>query len=223
MKQNNQSSWAARLRKLTALCLALVATSSAWADDYLAALVKPGETKQLAIQLKNTTDYTAFQMTIKLPAGLEFASSNPALTDRKDASHQLEFNKVDASTMKLAVYSYDSSENKGNEAFNNDKSELLLLDVTVTDENYIAKDIELSDIVFVEKAALTGDALEVVAKGKLGDANGDNNLTPYDATCVLLDNVDRRPANFVEAAADMDCNGSITPYDATLILREQVK
>lgn len=222
MKQNRLNSWASRLRSMVALSLMLFVSANAMADDYLTAFVKPGETKQLAIKLKNATDYTAFQMKIALPAGLKFAS-DPQLTDRKDATHKLEFNKTDDSNMTLVVYSYDSDQNKGNEALGNDITDLLLVDVAVEDENYVAKDIALSDVVFVKKTDLTGDNLEVTAKGKLGDANGDNNLTPYDATCILLDIVNSRPANYEEEAADMDGNDSITPYDATLILRELVK
>jgi len=222
MKQNRLNSWASRLRSMVALSLMLFVSANAMADDYLTAFVKPGETKQLAIKLKNATDYTAFQMKIALPAGLKFAS-DPQLTDRKDATHKLEFNKTDDSNMTLVVYSYDAGQAKGNEALGNDITDLLLVDVAVEDENYVAKDIALSDVVFVKKTDLTGDNLEVTAKGKLGDANGDNNLTPYDATCILLDIVNSRPANYEEEAADMDGNDSITPYDATLILRELVK
>lgn len=224
MKQNNQSSWAARLRKLSALCLALVASANLWAADKVTAVVKPGETQQLAILLKNAQDYTAFQMTIKLPDGLEFAS-NPVLTDRKDASHKLEFNKADASTLKLAAYSYDKDQNKGNEAISGDHGDLVLINVTAT-KDYVAKNIQLSDVVFVKKtglAAATSEEMVSVVAGLLGDADGNNSLTPYDATCVLLDNVDRRPQGFVEEAADMDGNNTITPYDATLILKELVK
>jgi hypothetical protein len=225
MKQNNQSSWAARLRKISALCLMLVATSSAWADDYLTALVKPGETKQLSIQLKNATDYTAFQMTIKLPDGLEFASSNPVLTNRKDASHQLEFNKEDASTMKLAVYSYDADANKGNEIFTKgDNAELLLLNVTVTNENYKAKEIEVSDIIFVKKEGLEGDQLPIASKGKLGDANGDDKLNTTDASTILMKLADKPiEGTYDEEAADFNLSGKVNTVDVTDILKELVK
>ena len=81
----------------------------------------------------------------------------------------------------------------------------------------------MSEVEFVKKADLKGAELAVTAKGKLGDADGNNSLTPYDATCVLLDLVDSAPTGYVKEAADMDANENITPYDATLILLELVK
>lgn len=223
MKQNNQSSWAARLRKLSALCLMLVATSSAWADDYLTAFVKPGETKQLAIKLKNATDYTAFQMKIALPAGLKFAS-NPQLTDRKDATHKLEFNKTDDSNMTIAVYSYDAAKNDGNKAFGNDIDDLLLVNVTVADENYVAKNIAVSDIVFVKKSDLTGDNLQVTAKGKLGDIDGNNTLNTTDASLILMKLAGKTiDVDYDEEADDVDGDGKVNTVDATSILIETLR
>lgn len=186
MKQNNQSSWAARLRKFSALCLMLVASANVWADDKVTAIVKPGETQQIAILLKNATDYTAFQMTIKLPDGLEFADASPVLTGRKDASHKLEFNKADASTIKLAAYSYDKDQNKGNEAISGNEGDLVLINVTAN-KDYVAKNIVLSDVVFVKKSTLeaaSSEELSSIVGGLLGDVNGDNEITAQDAALI---------------------------------------
>ncbi len=223
MKRNRLNLWAARLRKFSALCLALVATSSAWADDYLTAFVKPGETKQLAIKLKNATDYTAFQMKIALPAGLKFAS-DPQLTDRKDATHKLEFNKTDDRNMAIAVYSYDAAQNKGNEALGNDITDLLLVDVTVDDADYVAKDIAVNDVVFVKKNDLTGDNLKVTAKGKLGDVDGNNILDTTDASLILMKLVGNEiDVAYDGEAGDIDGNGTVNTADATEILLETLR
>ncbi len=217
MKQNNQCSWAARLRKFSALCLVLVATSNAWADDQVTAFVKPGETKQLAIQLKNATDYTAFQMTIKLPTGLVFADANPVLTDRKDASHKLEFNKEDASTMKVVSYSYEG--NTGNEAFSGNAGDLLIINVTAADD-YVAKNIAFSDVIFVEKSGLSGVDIDTHVAGLLGDVNMDTFIDAQDAS-LIQQNVAKMIANddpnYEIIVADVNSDGAVDAQDASLI------
>lgn len=239
MKRNNQSSWAARLRKLTALCLALVATSSAWADDKVTAIVKPGETQQIVIALQNSAEapYTAFQMDIVLPEGVEFAEGDDVVTlYRGKTSHKVEKN-ISGSTMKIVAYSYDGT--NGNEPFDGTSGNLLIVKVKST-KDFITNEYDVKDIIqkqiFVgtnlsginnisDNSSLEGHEGEThpIYAVKLGDANGDGSLTPYDASCVLLDNVDKRPEVFFEEAADMDENTSITPYDASLILKELVK
>lgn len=240
MKQNNQSSWAARLRKISALCLGLVASANVWAaeGDKVTAIVKPGETQQIVIALQNTEDapYTAFQMDIVLPEGIEFAEGDDVVTlYRGHSSHQVEKN-ISGSTMKIVAYSYDGTD--GNKPFDGTSGNLLIVKVKSTKE-FITSDYAVADI--IQKQIFVGTNLSGINEisdnslqeeggekhpiiaVKLGDANGDGSLTPYDATCVLLDNVDKRPETFFEEAADMDENTSITPYDASLILQELVK
>jgi len=224
MRQKNQNSLAMCLRKLFAFCFVLMVSSSAWADDYLTAYVKPGDTKQLSIKLKNATDYTAFQMTIKLPEGLEFADSDPVLTSRKQTSHQFHFNKVDAKTMKVVAFSFDESLNTGNEAFNNDKAEILLLDVNVTDAAYNANNIELSDIEFVDKNDLSGKTLAVTSKGKLGDVDNNNTINTVDASLILMKLVDKSiSGTYNEEAEDVDGNGQLNTVDASEVLKETLR
>ena len=218
MKQNNQSSWAARLRKLSALCLMLVATSSAWAEDQVTAFVKPGETKQLAIQLKNATDYTAFQMTIKLPTGLEFVSSGAVLTtDRKDATHQLECNKVDASTLKVVSYSYDGKD--GNKSFKGNAGDLLIINVTAAD-SYVPKQIAFSDVIFVKESGLSGVGFEPHVAGLLGDVNMDTFIDAQDASLVqqnVAKMIANNDPNYEIIVADVNNDGAVDAQDASLI------
>lgn len=222
--------------KKALLLMALFAGSllSANAADVLTAYVKPGDVNQLSIRLTNPdAQYTAFQVTVTLPDGLSFPTdAAPVLSARKASTHQIYFNKVDAKTMKIAVFSAGEGDKPttGNENFTADKGELLTINVTPVAGFYTNNTLKvqeeganlLSDIEFVS-SSLKGAALNVAAVGKMGDTDGNNALTPYDATCVLLDVVENSPAGYVKEAADMDSNDNITPYDATLILLEIVK
>ena len=222
--------------KKALLLMALFAGSllSANAADFLTAYVKPGDTNQLSIRLTNPgAQYTAFQVTVNLPEGLSFPTdAAPVLSARKAGTHKVYFNKVDAKTMKIAVFSAGEGDKPttGNEVFTADKGELLTINVTPADGFFTDPSIKveegdvklLSDIEFVS-SSLVGSALSVSGKGKVGDADGNNAITPNDATYILKDQVGSRPSNFVEEAADMDCNNTITPNDATLILRLLVK
>lgn len=218
MKQNNQTSWAARLRKFSALCLALVATANVWAADKVTAFVKPGETKQLAVQLNNASaKYTAFQMTIKLPTGLQFAASDPVLVNnRKDASHKLECNKVDASTIKVVSYSYDGT--TGNQLFKGESGDLLVINVTAAD-TYVPKNIEFSDVIFV-KESLDGEGITPHVAGLLGDVNMDTAIDAQDASLVQQ-NVAKMIANdnpkYEIVVADVNSDGAVDAQDASLI------
>ena len=215
MKQNNQSSWAARLRKISALCLALVATSSAMAQDKVTAFIKPGETKVLSVALKNDASYTAFQMQIKLPEGLSFTEDAVTLT-RKADSHKVEANKVDNQTMRLVAYSYDGT--TGNENLTGNYGDLLLVNVTAS-ENFVAKDIELSDVVFVD-SDLAGQTIETKVVGLLGDVDGNNKINTSDASAILMILADKVPSSYDEDAADMDQSGKVNTSDASAILKE---
>jgi hypothetical protein len=126
--------------------------------------------------------------------------------------------------MTLVVYSYDSDQNKGNEALGNDKADLLLVDVTVDDVDYVAKDIEVSDIVFVKKSDLTGDNLKVTAKGRLGDIDGNNKLNTVDASLILMKLVGNPiDVSYDDEADDVDGNGKVNTVDATEILIETLR
>lgn len=215
MRQNNHSSWAARLRKISALCLALMVSSGAMAQDKVTAFIKPGETKQLSIALKNEASYTAFQMQIKLPTGLSFTDDAVTLS-RKTSSHQVEANKVDDSTMRVVAYSYDGT--TGNENFTDNYGDLLLVTVTAAD-NFVAKDIELSDVVFVD-SDLAGQNIETKIVGLLGDVDSNNKLNTADASAILMKLADKVPAAYDEDAADVDGSGKVNTSDASAILKE---
>ena len=219
--------------KKTLLLLALFAGSllSANADDVLKAFVKPGETKQLAVQLKNDVDYTAFQMKITLPEGMSFPTGAEAvLAKRADASHQIA-SKVDGQSMIVVVYSYDATAVDGNKAFKNDKgSALFLVDVNVTgsfkDQACDVSGVKIENIEFVKETNLTKTLFaNVTSASKLGNVNGDGLLDTVDATLVLWKTLNSVPNGntFDEDAADVNCDGVLDTVDATEILWETLR
>ena len=211
MKQNNQPSWAARLRKLSALCLMLVATSSAWADNNMT--IKPnieaGKTGKIAISLDNKTPYTAFQMEITLPKGLVIAEKDAMeiAAERKNL-HQVPYNlNKETGVVRVAAYSFDGSD--GNKVFNGDSGNLLNITVTATDE-FTGGNIEVKDITFVNSSLAgvtdfkvanadvnndclvdTQDALKAIGYYlgeqyvSAADVNGDNAVDTQDALKII--------------------------------------
>jgi len=53
--------------------------------------------------------------------------------------------------------------------------------------------------------------------------NGDGKINTVDASYILMYLVGNVPADFVEAAADVDGNGIINTLDATAILKKLVE
>lgn len=218
---------------LMALFAGSLLSANAQTADYLTAYVKPGAQKQLAIQLKNNDNYTAFQMTIKLPTTMSFTADDPVLSDRADATtcHNLYFNKVDDQTMKVAVFSADNIEGTpttGNLAFKNaEKNVLLLVNVNATGA-FDASQITVSDIEFVKLSSnveenLTGKELAVTAKGLLGDVKKDGELSTLDATYVLRKYAGQTLNDYDSEAEDMNLDGELSTLDATAILKEYAR
>ena len=196
-------------------------SANAQATDNVTAFVKTGAQKQLAIQLKNDVDYTAFQMTIKLPSTMSFTDAAPMLSARKDATHQIKFNKVDAQTMKVVAFSADNLEGTpttGNLAFKNDRNLLLLVDVEFTGDyklqTFDVSGITLEDVEFVKQADLQKNAdLSVAVSGKLGDANNDNQVNVADIVGVA-NYINYNPAsNFIEDAANVNLDVLVNVAD----------
>lgn len=218
--------------KKALLLMALFAGSllSANAQDHLSAYVKPGEVKQLAIQLANDlNDYTAFQMTINLPEGMTFAG-DPVLSNRKDA-HQVHFKKSDDNkTMTVATFSFEEADGvkTGNLAFKNKKGAVLLVDVNVTgtfkETSCDVSGITVSNVEFVKKSDLTGSDLALASQGKLGDVNGDKKLDTVDATLILMKSGSMTfTGTYNEEAQDVDCDGVLNTVDATEVLLETLR
>ncbi len=217
--------------KKTLLLLALCAGSllSANAEDRVSALVKPGDVKQLAIQLKNDVDYTAFQMKIALPEGVTFAG-DPVLSDVRKDAHQIHFNKAeDNKSMTVVVFSYDETGEPatGNLAFKNNKGPVVLVDVTV-DGAFKTADVSgitVSDLEFVKKDNLEGTTLPTTI-GKLGDVDGTGVINTTDASLILMKLAGKpmpTTVSYNDDAEDVDCDGTVKTVDATEVLKETLR
>jgi len=213
MKQNNQTSWAARLRKLSALCLVLVAASSAWADNNLT--IKPnieaGKTGTIAISLNNETPYTAFQMEITLPKGLTIAKTGAMdiAADRKNL-HQVPYNYDETTgVVRVAAYSFDGSD--GNKVFNEKSGDLLNITLKATSE-YKGGNIEVSGITFVD-----GNLKGVTEGFKVANADisQDGIVDTQDILQVVDKILDNEPYT---AYADLSGDGTIDTQDILQIV-----
>ena len=219
MKQNNLSSWAARLRKISALCLMLVASTNLWADNKLTIKpdIKAGQTGKITIALDNATDYTAFQMEIKLPAGLSIESSGAMeIVSAVNADHQVAYNTVDGVT-KVAAYSFDGASN-GNEAFKA-TGDFLIITVTA-DADYTPADVQIENIIFVTQSdlsAVTDFEVETEA-GLWGDVNGDGKVDTQDALLIIDKWIGVDNENFNASVADLNNDNKIDTQDALIVI-----
>lgn len=220
MKQNRLNSWASRLRKISALCLMLVASTNLWADNKLTIKpdVKAGQTGTITIALDNATDYTAFQMDIKLPAGLSIESTGAMeIVSAVNADHNVAYNTVDGVT-KVAAYSFDGASN-GNEAFKA-TGDFLIITVTA-DADYTPADVQIENIIFVTQSdlsAVTDFEVETEA-GLMGDVNGDGAIDMKDALKVIQYYVGKNPSDFNVAVADLNGDGEVDMKDALAIVK----
>ena len=221
MKQNNQSSWAARLRKLSALCLMLVVASSAWADNKVDnnLVIKPrlekGKTGKIAISLDNTTPYTAFQMEINLPAGLtiEPEGAIDIASARKNAHHVPYHYYPESGIVKVVAYSFDGT--NGNEAFVGESGDLLTVTLTAT-EAYNGGEIEVINdekLVFVEMTNLTGVTGFKVCNA---DVNFDGQVDTQDALKAIGYYV--AVPRVYKSSADINGDGVVDTQDALKIV-----
>lgn len=219
MKQNNLSSWAARLRKISALCLMLVASTNLWADNKLTIKpdIKAGQTGKITIALDNATDYTAFQMEIKLPEGLSIESSGAMeIVSAVNADHQVAYNTVDGVT-KVAAYSFDGASN-GNEAFKA-TGDFLIITVTA-DADYTPADVQIENIIFVTQSdlsAVTDFEVETEA-GLMGDVNGDGKVDTQDALLIIDKWIGVDNENFNASVADLNNDNKIDTQDALIVI-----
>ena len=220
MKQNNQSSWAARLRKISALCLMLVASTNLWADNKLTIKpdIKAGQTGKITIALDNATAYTAFQMDIKLPAGLSIESTGAMeIVSAVNADHNVAYNTVDGVT-KVAAYSFDGASN-GNEAFKA-SGDFLVITVTAA-ADYTPADVQIDNIIFVTQsdlAAVTNFEVETEV-GLMGDVNENGKVDTNDAILVIKYFLGMNPDGFNESLADVTGEGKIDTNDAIAIIK----
>lgn len=213
MKKNYQSSWAMRLRKISALCLMLVASANLWAADNLTIKpnIKAGQTSKIAISLDNkVTDYTAFQMDIKLPAGLSIAGVE--IVDERNDLHQVEFNQVvvnNADAYRVVAYSFNGSD--GNKAFTGNSGNLLNISVTASND-FNGGNIEVLNQTFV----VLDDNLTGVTDFKVAnaDVNSDCVVDTQDALKAIGYYLNEQYIS----AADVNGDNAVDTQDALKII-----
>ena len=200
----------------------LVASTNLWAADKLTITpdVKAGQTGTITIALDNATDYTAFQMDIKLPAGLSIESSGAMqIVSAVDADHNLAYNTVDGVT-KVVAYSFDGASN-GNEAFKA-SGDLLVITVTAASD-YEPADVEVSDITFVTYGALEAVTNFTVVNEQgveilLGDVNSDGTVNTQDILLIVDKILGVENPSFNPVAADLNIDGEINTQDILLVV-----
>lgn len=213
MKKNYQSSWAMRLREISALCLMLVASANLWAADNLTIKpnIKAGQTSKIAISLDNkVTDYTAFQMDIKLPAGLSIAGVE--IVDERNDLHQVEFNQVvvnNADAYRVVAYSFNGSD--GNKAFTGKSGNLLNISVTASND-FNGGNIEVLNQTFV----VLDDNLTGVTDFKVAnaDVNSDCVVDTQDALKAIGYYLNEQYIS----AADVNGDNAVDTQDALKII-----
>lgn len=184
----------------------------------------------LNIGLVNETSYVAFQMDIKLPAGVS-ASSVEAVANRLSQEGSdteiggtkfiVASNVLEGNVLRVIAY------NLANAAI--DKATGDILAITLDKAPAAASDIKITNIKFVTATDLAEMNLADVtaANGvKLGDIDGDGNILANDVTAlisILLQPSANRANYCVEnsfnlAACDVDGDGNLLVNDVTAII-----
>ncbi len=104
----------------------------------------------LPVALCNGEDYSAFQLDVQLPAGVEIA--DVALTGRAKASHTMAWNTLSDGTIRVVAYAMD------NASFNNDGGALLNLVLNTSNELSADAEVVLTDGLFASVDGLENRA-----------------------------------------------------------------
>ena len=203
----------------------LLGVSSAWAEDNVSVVrpktIKAGQTQKVAIALENAKAYTAFQMDIKLPAGLTL--SNPKSLRTSDATfHNITASAVDGVTRVVALSYKEEADGSvlagnGNLNFIDGESEIILyFDITAAADDVDITSIEVKNVKFVSADGKTQTMADASgATGLiLGDANADKEVDTKDAIKVIEQYLGKNPSGFDKKAADITLDGAFDTKDA---------
>ena len=162
------------------------------------------------IRLAGTENYRDLQFDIKLPAGVEAADGNVVINT--DHAVESAVQASDAQTVRFVLYS-ETGANLSNDI-------LLEIPVTVTGDVASVNNAKatLSNVLSSDANATT--SIEVAGTEfpfsvmKLGDVTDDGTVNSTDATAILYDTFNSRPATYVEEVADVNRDTRITATDA---------
>ena len=104
--------------------------------------ISVGETKTVAIELENETQFTAFQTDIYMPQGLTIVDNSFRITERGTGNHQLTSKSFDDGRTRLVCFS------TGNDIISADNGAIVLFDVTADISAKETSSIELKNLLF---------------------------------------------------------------------------
>ena len=110
----------------------------------------------LPVALNNSETYSAFQMDVVLPEGVELVEA--ALTGRAKASHTIAWNALDDGRVRVVAYAMDNAAFKGNEGA------LINLVLNIPDEQSPDAEIRLTEGLFATVSGIEHRAPEVSIK-----------------------------------------------------------
>lgn len=193
-------------------------------DDMTAA---QGSPLIFPIKLKNTTDITAFQLTLTLPAGVTFAKDKNdeyliKLSDRASKSHSIKCAlQADGSMMIMAL-------SMQNAFFSGSEGDLIYVTVNVADDKATGDyTILMDNVILTEKdksnTSIAHEFPQLTSKLTIreytpGDSNGDGQITILDAVNVLEYMLDKDLTGFVFKAADKNGDSVINIVDVVGVI-----
>ncbi|MCQ2288181.1 MAG: Ig-like domain-containing protein [Muribaculaceae bacterium] len=127
--------------------------------------------RTIAIALDGSTDYTAFQADLGLPAGMEITGAR--LSDRAGRSHSVAMNQISGNTVRVLAYASDNAVFAGN------SGDLLLIDVKGHGN------IEMTNALFAEPNGCEHEFDEMTFSTEL---SGINDITTGDNAPVNVYN-----------------------------------
>lgn len=179
------------------------------------------------IKLKNTTDITAFQLTLTLPDGVTFAKDKNdeyiiKLSDRASKTHLVRCVLQDDHTMMIMALSTQ------NAFFSGSEGDLVYVTVNVAADKAIGEyDIKMDNVILTEKdgsnTSIAHEFPQLISKLAIkdyisGDTNNDGQISILDAVNVLEYMLDKDLTGFVFKAADKNGDGVINILDVVGVI-----
>ena len=208
------------------------ANSSVSTNDntiYVTPLFAPsGSQVKLSVRMKNTAPIRGFQFDLYLPEGVTAAKSSSgkivaSLTESRlpnEDEHELALRELPNGAIRILCGS------QYNDNFTGTDGEIITLTIDIAegtaDGNYpiILRKIKLTET-NISKYYVT-DELESAIKVtplKQGDANGNNVVDQTDLSMTVSKILGQSPTDFVEEAADVNCDGVVNIADVAALIR----
>jgi hypothetical protein len=172
--------------------------------------IRKGETKEIAVELNNSTEYTALQMDITLGKGLTFATivtetgeieKDITLNgERTRSSHTIAYNELSDNAVR--VISYSSS----NAGYRGTNGAIVYFKVTTLDDESVSGDTEIrvSNIFFTAPNGVEDEFGDITVKAEILTTASASVTCGYGGTAMLS-------AEQVEIGSPLTL--FITPYD----------